>query len=856
MSERWQQIKEILQSALERPVDERERFLDKICAEDESLRREVENLLASSENVGSFMERAAIGKVTEMFVSEDKNLQIGERFNHYKILSPLGAGGMGEVYLAEDMKLNRFVALKLLPQSLSADQDANRRLLREAQAAATLDHPHICQIHEIAERDGRSFIVMQFCEGETLAEKLERGNLHLRETLDLAIQIADALANAHSHHIIHRDIKPANIIVNKQGQAKILDFGLAKVITEKPNVENEAKTAQILSTANMIIGTAPYMSPEQMRGKPLDARTDIFSFGIVLYEMLSGKPLFNRESQAETISAVLNYKPPIAKTLADAPTELQRIVQKTLAKNKDKRYQTAKDLLFDLKSLQKRLEFEAELLREGEKGSRGELEKGRKGEDENFTKIQSSHYLPFSSSPLLNSIAVMPFANLSSDEENEYFCDGLAEELLNALAKIEGLKVAARTSAFSFKGKNANISKVGKTLNVNTVLEGSVRTSGNRLRITVQLVNAADGYHLWSERYDREMQDIFDVQDEITLAVIDTLKVKLLGEEKAAVLKRYTDNTEAYELYLKGCFYRGKGKTESRKKAVEYFQQAIAADPNYAPAYAELSFSYKVLVGSGTLDPREFSPKVEMMARKALELDENLAEAHFAWASFKQDAWQWQAAGMSFKRAVKLNPNLARAHVGYSGHLSRVGRHDEAVAEVKRARELDPLSPIVNANVGFILYFARRYDEAIEMLKATLELDRNFAFAHLYLGYNFAAKREFTEAVSAYQEAIRLGQDTPSNQIYLGAAYAGEGERTRAQTILKQLLNGENYVSPGELAVLYVALDERQQAFASLERAYENHDLQLQYLGVDPAFDPLRDDSRFQDLLRGVGFPQ
>ncbi|CAN5655780.1 hypothetical protein BH18ACI1_BH18ACI1_03890 [soil metagenome] len=454
------------------------------------------------------------------------------------------------------------------------------------------------------------------------------------------------------------------------------------------------------------------------------------------------------------------------------------------------------------------------------------------------------------------SIAVLPFANISADVENEYFCDGLAEELLNALAKIDDLKVAARTSTFSFKDKNLNIGEIGRILHVNSVLEGSVRKSENRLRIIVQLVNTQDGYQLWSERYDREMKDIFNVQDEITLAVVGALKVKLLSETKSAVLKRSTENTEAYELYLKGCFYRGKGGTESRKKAVEYFQQAIAADPNYAPAYAELSFSYKVLVGSGTLDPQEFSPKVEVMALKALELDDKLAEAHFALASFKQDGWQWQAAERSFKRAVELNPNLARAHVGYAGHLSRVRRHDEAVAEVKRARELDPLSPIVNANVGFILYFARRYDEAIEILKTTLELDRNFAFAHLYLGYNFAAKQLFNEAISAYQAAIRLGQNTPSNQIYLGAAYAGKGNRKRAQAILKQLLNSENYVSPGELAVLYAALGEGEQAYASLENAYTAHDLQLQYLSVDPAFDSLRDDSRFQDLLRRIGFPQ
>ena len=358
MSEQWKKVKEILQSALDCPSDECERFLDEVCGNDESLRREVNSLVASSKNVGGFMEQAAIGKVAEMFVgAEENNLQMAEFLNHYRILSNLGVGGMGEVYLAEDTKLNRFVALKLLPQSKSADADANRRLLREAQSAAALDHPNICHIHEIAEMDERSFIVMQFCEGETLAEKLEKRIPDLRETFDWAIQIADALDNAHSHRIIHRDIKPANIIINQQGQAKILDFGLAKIIAEKRNVEAEAKTEQMLTTANVIIGTAPYMSPEQMRGEPLDARTDIFSFGAMLYEILSGERVFKRESQAETIAAVLHFEPPIAKMLADAPLELQRIVRKCLAKDKEERYQTAKDLLIDLQNVRQELDF-------------------------------------------------------------------------------------------------------------------------------------------------------------------------------------------------------------------------------------------------------------------------------------------------------------------------------------------------------------------------------------------------------------------------------------------------------------------------------------------------------------------
>jgi serine/threonine-protein kinase len=470
--------------------------------------------------------------------------------------------------------------------------------------------------------------------------------------------------------------------------------------------------------------------------------------------------------------------------------------------------------------------------------------------------IQTEAYTSQNMPKFQPSIAVMPFANVSAEADNEYFCDGLTEELLNALAKIEGVKVVARTSAFSLKGKNISVSEIGQLLNVNSILEGSVRRAGNRLRITVQLVSAHDGFQLWSEKYDREMKDIFHVQDEITLAATEALKVKLFGENKRAVLKRYTDNTKAYELFLKGIFERGKGGTDRQKKAVGFFERAVALDMNYALAYAELAFTYRVLLVSGAIDPKEFMPKAERAARRALELDDEIAEGHFALAFLEQDAWRWESAGREFRLAIELNANLARARVGYAGHLSRVGRHDEAVAEVKLARELDPLSLIVNTNVGFILYFARRHDEAIETLKRTLEMDASFAFAHLYLAYNYAAKGAFDEAIAAYQKAIELGKVTPSNQIYLGAAYARKGERKKALAILKQLLTGEGYVSQGELAVIYAALDKRKEAFASLEKAFVARDLQLQYLNVDPGFDGLRGDSRFENLLNRVGFPK
>jgi serine/threonine-protein kinase len=849
-----QQVKEILQSALERSPDKREQFLDNACAEDDSLLHDAETLLSSSENVGSFTEQAAIGKAAETLVGAEKNSPSGERLNHYKILSRIGAGGMGEVFLAEDTKLHRRVALKLLPQSLSFDKDANRRLLREARAAAALDHPHICQIHEISEADGRFFIVMQFCEGETLAEKLERRNLNLPKTLDLAIQIADALANAHLHQVIHRDIKPANIIVNNRGQAKILDFGLAKIFGENRDGEGEAEAAQLLSAANMIMGTAPYMSPEQARGKPLDARTDIFSFGALLYEMLSGKQVFRRASFADTVSAVLNFEPPIAETIPDAPPELRRIVLKSLAKDKEERYQTAEDLLLDLRGLQKRLEFEAELLRDSETG--------RRGEGKNVTEIQPSPVLPVSSSPRLNSIAVLPFANLSSDAENEYFCDGLAEELLNALAKIDDLKVAARTSAFSFKGKNTNVGEIGKILNVKTVLEGSVRKSGNKLRILVQLINIADGYHLWSEKYDREMKDIFDVQDEITLAVVDALKVKLLGGKKSAVLKRYTDNAEAYELYLKGLYFFNKHTEEGWRKAIEYFEKTIEIEPEHAPAYAGIGFCYATFWFYYIAPPEITIPKWKSTVSRALEIDDDLPEAHNTMAGFRYlYEWNWTEAEREFRRAIENKPNSADAHWRFGVFLAVRERFDEAIVHARRAIELDPLSLSVNLYAGYIYRFADRQEEAFAQCQKLIEIEPRFYGAYWLQAAISKTRGEYEEAIEAYRKALALGGNQTVLSI-LGDTYALAGKTDEASEILNQLLemSKTQYVAAFNIARIYWGLGENDTAFEWLEKALEERNGELLFLhleaktGKENIFGKtfLRD-SRFTDLLRRIG---
>ncbi len=891
-SARWQKVKELFDEVIELAPPAREKFLVKFCGADVELRHDVEKLLASSENAKSFMEQAAIGKVAEMLVGADENLQIGERFNHYEILSHLGAGGMGEVYLAKDTKLHRRVALKLLPSSLSADKNANRRLLREAQSAAALDHPHICQIHEIGEAEMRSFIVMQFCEGETLAEKLKKETLSLRETLDLAIQITDALADAHSHQVIHRDIKPENIIVNSRGQAKILDFGLAKIVAETSGIEGEAETAQMLSAANLIIGTPPYMSPEQAKGKPLDARSDIFSFGAMLYEMLTGKQIFKRESHAETVSAVLNYEPPFAKTLADTPPELQRIVQKTLAKDTEKRYQTAKDLLIDLQNIRQESDLQSKLdLSEPPAVAGGLSVQTRNINAEvSMSNIQPPAtadgsdlsakarpawlillflsllipavgffaYRYFTPIRQIESIAVMPFINESDNADVEYLSDGMTETLISSLSQIPKLNVKARSSIFRYKGKDTNAQTIGKELDVQAILTGRVIQRGQDLTLYITLVDAATENVLWKQTYNKTMTNLIVLQNDIARDVADNLKVKLSGADEQNLAKNYTADAEAYQLYLKGRYEWNKHTLANLQKSIEYYNLALEKDPNYALAYFGLTASYGVL-GNTYLPPNEAYPKAKTYAAKALAIDDTLAEAHTSVGANKlYYDWDWAAAQTEFKRAQTLDPNFGDAHQLYGDSLETTERFEEALAERKRSLELDPLSPSFNMADGATLYFARRTDEAITQLEKTINLEPYFVDTYVYLGEAYEQKRMFEQAIATYQKGIAQAERHPWLIAALGHSYALNGERDKANQSLDELreMSNRQYISPYLFAVVYAGLGDKEQTFAWLEKAFQDRAFFLIWLKVEPQFDSLRDDSRFQDLLRRIGFPR
>lgn len=908
--ERWQQLDSLFHDALSRGPEERAAFMDRACAGDEELRRQVEALLAAHEEAGSFIESPAMEVAARELAVEQENAETaiasGETVGHYRIIAPLGSGGMGEVYLAEDTVLNRQVAVKLLPEFYTRDRDRLRRFQQEARTASALNHPNIITTFEVGEVGGRQFIVTEFIDGATLADYLPREGqpqvgrrLQLREKLDIAIQTADALAAAHEAHVVHRDIKPENIMLRRRdGYVKVLDFGLAK-LTEDPAVDIEA-TTRIQTSSGTVMGTATYMSPEQARGEKVDPRTDIWSLGVVLYEMVAGTVPFKRPTPSEVIALILEREPPpLARYDREVPAELERIVSKALSKDRESRFQTAKELLIDLRRLRQRLDVEAEIERAAQLQEKGGEEAGvtvrgaaAQTRGSSFLKSKSraaylfnqitlhrrgalaglallaavmalTGYFIYSRrgasgganiepAPGIRSVAVLPFANTSQDPETEYLSDGISESLINRISQLPGVKVSARASSFMYKDKEIDPQEVAKALGVEAILTGRVTQRGDNLSISVELMDARDKTQMWGAQYNRKATDVLAVQAEISREIAETLRLRLTTAEQQQLAKRETVNPQAYELLLKGRFHFYKG-TGDLKRAAGYYENAIAVDPNYALAYAELSHTYSTLIVWGIFDPKEFTPKAEAAAHRALELDEGLAEAHLALAVLKMNAWEWTAAEREFKRAVELNPNLAVAHVRYSMYFIYLSQHDKAIDEIRRARELDPLSPAVNTNLGLVLGSARRYDQAIDSLKQTLELDQNHSFTHVCLGYNYAWKGMYTEAIAAYQMGIKLGDSSPSTQIFLGAAYAKAGEHKRAEAILKRLQTSKEYVSPAELADLYVALGKREQAFASLEKGYAAHDLQLQYIGADPFLDPLRSDPRFHDIMRRVG---
>lgn len=685
-------------------------------------------------------------------------------------------------------------------------------------------------------------------------------------------------------------------MVRRDGYVKVLDFGLAKLV-ERQAADSEAATL-VNTDPGIVMGTASYMSPEQARGIDVDARTDIWSLGVVIYEMLSGRLPFEGATTTDMLGSILGDRsaPPLARFARDVPSELERIVAKALTKERDGRYQTAKDFLIDLKRLKQQLDVEAEIERtaapEFKAGATasgrsaavqtmgqpvaastsnaqdivGEINRHRLGlgiAGAILLAVAAIAYLgyfrrdrqlaPVVAKAAITSIAVLPFVNASNNPDAEYLSEGISESLINNLSQLPQLKVIARSSSFKFRGNEVNAQEAAKALGVDAIVTGRVIQLGDQLQVRAEVVDTRDQTQLWGDQYTRKASDLLAVQAEISREIVQGLRLKLTNTEQQQLAKRSTTNPEAYELLLKGQFYRSKGGPEGRAKSIEYFSQATAVDPGYALAYASLAGAYNLQISSASLDPGLLRPKAEAAAATALRLDETLPSAHAVLARLRVQAWDWATAEREYKRALELNPSLAGAHAGYASYFSLMGRHEQAVAEARRARELDPLSTGANYRIGTVLVNARRYDEAIEQLKKTLELDPNYTLAHLWLGYAYAASGQHAQAIAEYKEAVKLGEDNTSTKNYLGYSLAMSGKRSEALEILKEMQSTKEYVSPAELAILYAGLGDKEQAFAALERAYAAHDFQLQSLKVEAGYDSLRSDQRFADLLRRVG---
>jgi eukaryotic-like serine/threonine-protein kinase len=790
----------------------------------------------------------------------------GTRLGPYEVIAPLGSGGMGEVFLALDTRLRRHVAVKVLPAELSADRERLARLEREARTASALNHPNIVTVYDIGSSGSTSYIAMEFVEGKTLREVLLSGPLPVKRALEIASQAADGLAKAHAAGIVHRDLKPENLMVSKDGFVKILDFGLAKFAPRESGELSRMPTVTRAQTEEgTVLGTVGYMSPEQARGEAVDFRSDQFSFGAIFYEMVTGNRAFARGTYAETLSAILRDEPAPVEAVAQAPEALFRVIGRCLAKEPEARYGSTRDLAHDLR----------ETLSSASVARPSSITQAQKRPGTRMgiavtlgaaavvallaglsVRDWRSRILGTSGVPAIRSIAVLPLDNLSRDPEQEYFADGMTEELITELAKIHGLRVISRTSVMRFKKTTKSLPEIARALHVEGIVEGSVRREGQRVRIDAQLIDAATDRHLWAESYDKDLRDVLAIQNEAARAIARAVQVRLTPQDAARLSRSDQARPEAYQDLLLGRFYFNKRTGEALKKSVAYYQSAIEKEPHYSAAYAGLAEAYDLLPLYSDIPPLESLRNAQDAALKALETDDTRSDAHVALAFSKfHYRWQWNDSEAEFQKAIRLNPASALAHHWYAELLTCRGRFDEALAERNRAKDLDPLNLTINAAIGGVYYFARHYDDAIAACKRALELDPSFGLAHMYLGEAYAEKKLYRQAIAEFKQMPDFLGGAGYALSDLGYAYAIAGDAAQAREILGRLEKppGGLYFSSPLIAGVYAGLGERQKAITWLEKGVADGSVWIPYIGVSPKYDSLRKDARFEDLLRRVG---
>ena len=799
---------------------------------------------------------------------------IGRIISHYRIVEKLGAGGMGEVYRARDERLKRDVALKILQPGSKTSSAAEKDLLREAQSASALNDPHICTIYEVGEDGGNHFIVMELVEGKPLNLVIPAGGLRPELVVRYGAQIAAALAHAHDHGIVHRDIKTANVVLTPAGQVKVLDFGLARFYSDT-ELADATRSNESATDANTVVGTLPYIAPEILRGEQASARSDIWSLGVTLFEMCTGNRPFRGNTGFELTSGIL--REPIPPLPTQVPAGLRTVVERCLEKEPGHRYQRAGEICAALEAVQTRPETSS--------SSSAVPSSAIPSAAAPAIAAKPSPWIPgiialavvmviaaalfaanvgglrrrfFHGAPAtaIHSLAVLPLENLSGDAQQQYFADGMTEELTTALSQVSSLRVVSRTSAMRYKGTQKSVPQIARELNVDAVVEGSVEREGDRVRITAQLIQGPSDTHLWAKGYERDLRDSLRLQDEVAQAIVDEIQLKLTPQEQAHFAHNESVDPEAHEDYLRGLFHLNMRNGPDERQAIELFQSAIKKDPSYAAAYAALADSYRALIFNSNVAPVDVAPLSMAAARRALELDDHLAEAHVCLASSLVDYdWDWKGAEQEYQTALRLNPNSALAHSTYAHFLRQEGKLEESIREGRRGIELDPVSAPANFLVSQSLYEARRYDEAISQLHKSLDLEPRFWPAHVYLGKSLAEQGQYPEAL---EELRKAGNFTAEPLATMGYIYGRMGRAADARKVLEdlQIQSKSVYIAPSMFARVYIGLGGKDQAFAWLEKGYQQHDFWLTFLIGEPMYDTLRSDPHFQELVRRIGFPQ